>query len=431
MSVAAVIIALLFLIMMVIGVPVFAAMGICAFAGLAIILGPEQALTSFGTFVWEEASIFQLAAIPLFILTGTLVEASGMGANLFAAVKAWAGRIPNSLLVAVIVASTIFSAISGSSVANAAMLSLVAIPLLRQAGYPSHMNGGAIAAGGTLGILLPPSIPLIIYGILTDTSIGQLFLAGVVPGFVMAILFALYVMILARPRIQEDSRSEDITSKIRVTLQASGILLLPIFILVGIFSGIFTPTEVGAFSALYVLVLGIIQRRLTLRAVIRAARSATLTATMLLMLVVFGIVFTNYLSLEQVPQTLAAFVAGISPEPVIVFTAMVIAYLVMGMFLESGAMMILSIPIFFPVAMGIGLDPIVFGIIVIINMEMAQITPPIGINLYTVSGISKIPLMTLARGVLPYIVIQLIMVYVVYFFPELVLWLPGRSALPE
>lgn len=431
MSITAAIIGLIFLILIIIGVPVFAAMGICAFTGLAIILGPEQALTSFGTFVWEETSIFQLAAIPLFILTGTLVQESGMGANLFAAVKAWAGRIPNSLLVAVILASTIFSAISGSSVANAAMLSLVAIPLLRQAGYPSHMSGGAIAGGGTLGILLPPSIPLIIYGILTDTSIGQLFLAGVVPGFVMAILFAFYVMIIARPRVEEGSGGGDIASKIRVTLQAMGILLLPIFILVGIFTGLFTPTEVGAFSALYILVLGIIQRRLTLHAVMRAGRSATLTSTMLIMLVVFGIVFTNYLSLEQVPQTLAAFVAGISPEPVVVFTAMVIAYLFMGMFLESGAMMILSIPIFFPVAMEIGLDPIVFGIIVIMNQEVAQITPPVGINLYTVSGISKIPLMVLSRGVLPYIVIQLIMIYVVYFFPELVLWLPERSALSE
>lgn len=430
MSVTAVIIVLSFLTLIVIGVPVFAAMGICAFAGLAIVLGPEQALTSFGTFVWSETSIFQLVAIPLFILTGTLVQESGMGADLFAAVKAWAGRIPNSLLVAVILASTIFSAISGSSVANAAMLSLVAIPLLRQARYPDHMSGGAIAGGGTLGILLPPSIPLIIYGILTDTSIGQLFLAGVVPGVVMAMLFAVYVMIFARPRV-EGSRGGDIASKIRDTLKAAGILALPVFIIAGIFAGLFTPTEIGAFSALYILVLGIIQRRLTLQSIIRAARSATLTATMLIMLVVFGIVFTSYLSLEQVPQTLAAFVAGISPEPLIVFTAMVIAYLFMGMFLESGAMMILSIPIFFPVAMDIGLSPIVFGIIVIMNQEVAQITPPIGINLYTVSGISKIPLMRLARGVVPYIAIQLIMIYVVYFFPELVLWLPEQSSLSE
>lgn len=412
---------LLFL-FMVLSMPVFVAMGLSAFLASLLLEDPFLAFRSFIQISWQGASIFELVALPLFILTGTIMQRTDAGRDLFEVTKAWAGSIPNSLGVSTIFACGIFAAISGSSIATAATVGLVAIPLLIKEGYGERRAGGFVAGGGTLGIIIPPSIPLILYGVITETSIGQLFIAGVLPGILMLSLFALYVL-TSRPVVRIE-RSIPLQERLRITRKSIGVILLPPIIIAAIYTGAFTPTEVGALAVVYVAVLGFVQGRLDRAKLYEAAVVATATTSMLFMLIVFGQFFAHFLTFEQVPQTIAQAIID-NASGIGAVTLMILAYIVMGMFLESAAMLLISIPIFYPVAMQLGMDPLVFGIFACIAMEIAQISPPIGVNLFTIHGISRIKLGRLALGAAPFLLIQIVMLYVVYFFPELVLWLPN------
>ena len=408
--------------LMLLSVPVFVSMGIAAFAAALLVEDPFHVFRNFVNITWQGASIFELVALPLFIFTGTLMQRTDAGRDLFEVTKAWAGSIPNSLGVATILTCGIFAAISGSSIATAATVGLVAIPLLLEEGYGERRAGGFVAGGGTLGIIIPPSIPLILYGVITETSIGQLFIAGVVPGLIMIALFSVHVLV-SRPSVRATSRLGT-REKLRMSWSSIGVILLPIVIIVAIYSGVFTPTEVGALSVIYVAALGLVQGRLSVEKIGSAAVSATATTSMLFMLIVFGQYFAHFLTFEQVPQSIAQAIVE-NASGVWAVTLMILAYIVLGMFLESAAMLLISIPIFFPVAQQLGMDPVVFGIFAAIAMEIAQISPPIGVNLFTIHGISRIDLWALARGALPFIFIQVAMLYLVYFFPQIVLWLPG------
>ena len=407
---------------MVLGVPVFVSMAAAVLLSSLITDAPAQVLRNFAQITWQGSSIFELVALPLFILTGTIMQRSEAGADLFAATKAWFGRVPNSLGVATISACTIFAAISGSSIATAATVGLVAIPLLQAEGYGDRRSGGFVAGGGTLGIIIPPSIPLILYGVLTETSIGKLFIAGIVPGLIMASLFALYAM-LSRPAVRV-AHSMSWSERIDATRRGTFVLLLPLVIIASIYLGIFTPTEVGALSTIYVLALGIAQRRLDWHKIVTAVVDATKTSCMLFMLIVFGQYFAHFLTFQEIPQSIAKAIISISAGPLAV-SLMIFVYLILGMFLESAAMLLITVPIFEPVAHQLGMDPLVFGIFACISMEIAQISPPIGVNLFTIHGISRIKLSTLAHGVVPFIAVQIVMLYVIYFFPILVTWLPS------
>lgn len=415
-------IALLFVFML-LSIPVFIAMGLAAFIGFVMAKGFDPAMSSFGDIVWQGASIFELVAIPLFIFTGVLVEKIEAGRDLFDFAKAWVGNVPNSLGVATILACGVFAAISGSSIACAATVGIVAIPLLLQERYSNSQAGGFCAGGGTLGIIIPPSIPFILYGVITETSIGRLFIAGVLPGLLMMSLFMLYVLAISRPRIVAKHTPAP-GERLRATRRGIGILLLPIVIIAAIYTGLFTPTEVGALSTVYVIALGLIQGRLSVGRFLAAGSTATRTTCMLLMLVVFGQYFAHFLTFEQVPQTIAGWITSYDASDLVTVTLMILVYLILGMFLESAAMLLISIPIFFPIAAHVGMDPITFGVFACIAMEIAQISPPVGINLYTIHGVSRIPLWTLARGAAPFLLIQIVMLYIIYYFPTLSLWLP-------
>ena len=411
----------LLFVLMLLAVPVFVAMGLSALIAALLLDDWWLVFRSFAQTTWQSASIFELVAIPLFILTGTIMQRSDAGRDLFNVTKVWVGSVPNALGVATIVACGIFAAISGSSVATAATVGLVAIPLLLEEGYGPRRAGGFVAGGGTLGIIIPPSIPLILYGVITETSIGQLFIAGVVPGMIMLILFMIYVY-LSRPQVRtlhQTSAGE----RRQITRQGFGVLLLPVIIIGAIYTGLFTPTEVGALAVLYVLLLGWLQHRLSWRKVMDAGLAATTTTGMLFMLIVFGQYFAHFLTFEQVPQAIAeAIIAHASGIAAV--TLMIMAYVVLGMFLESAAMLLISIPIFSPVAAQAGMDPLAFGIFACVAMEIAQISPPIGVNLFTIHGISRIELWTLAKGAAPFLLIQIGMLYLIYLAPAVATWLP-------
>lgn len=410
--------------LMALGVPIFISIGISAFAGLALIFGAMHAMVDFTSFLWQSLNNFELVTIPLFVLTAMLVEEAKVGDELFAFAKAWIGSVPNGLGVAVILTCAIFAGITGSSPVTAVTVGLIALPALAREGYPERLRGALVAGGGTLGILLPPSLPLIIYGVLTQTSIGSLFIATVIPGLLLTAMFSIYVIFVYKPAVRGRSYTWD--ERLTVLGKALPVIVLPIFIIISIYFGLVTPTETGAVAVAYVLALGLLRKKLNVWTILRAGRSAALTSAMLLLIFGTGSVFARYSAMLQLPQHIAAAVGGLPGGPLLVFTGMVITDLVLGTFLESGALTILTIPIFFPIAQAIGLDPVQFGVMIAVNQEIAQIHPPTGLNLVTVSSISRIPLTSMMVSILPFIAIELVMIYLLYFFPALTLFLPAH-----
>ena len=410
--------------LMAVGVRIFIAIGIAALGGLTMEFGVQQAMTDFTSFLWQSLNSFELVTIPLFVLAAMLVEESKVGDELFEFAKVWVGSIPNGLGVAVIVTCAIFAGICGSSPVTAVTIGLIALPALAREGYPDRVRGAMVAAGGTLGILMPPSIPLIIYGVLTQTSIGSLFIATVIPGVTLAAAFAVYVIFAAGDR--QRGQTYVWPQRIRALQMALPVLVLPLFIIGSIYLGLVTPTETGAVAAGYLVVLGVLRGRLNAAKIGRAGLRAALTSAMLLMIFATGSVFARYSAILQVPQQIAAAVGHIQGGPLLVFTGIVVADLILGTFLESGALTILTIPIFFPIATAIGLDPIQFGVMIAVNQEIAQIHPPAGLNLVTVASISEIPLTRMMVSILPYIALEITMVYLLYFLPQMTLWLPSH-----
>ena len=414
--------------LMAVGVPIFIAIGMSAVSGLWLMFGLHQAMVDFTSFLWQSLNSFELVAIPMFVLAAMLVQESDVGDELFDFAKVWVGSTPNGLGVSVIFTCTIFAAMCGSSPVTAVTIGLIALPALKREGYPDSTRGAMVAAGGTLGILMPPSVPLIIYGVLTQTSIGSLFMGTLIPGVLLAIVFSLYVMLAASHRTR--GRTYSWTERMAALWRALPVIILPLFIIGSIYFGLVTPTETGAVATGYLLVLGIVRRRLTLRKIGRAGMMAALTSAMLLMIFGTGSVFARYSAILQIPQQIATLVTHIPGGALMVFTGIVIADLVLGTFLESGALTILTIPIFFPIAMAIGLNPIQFGVMIAVNQEIAQIHPPAGLNLVTVSSISGIPLTRMMLSILPYILIEIGMVYLLYFIPSLTTFIPSHMVMP-
>jgi len=401
--------------------PVFVAMGTSAVLG-SYLAGGTNVLQDAALGAYGMLDSFVLLAVPLYILAGTLLQQTGLSDRLFTFAASLVSNLRGGLGVATVLASAIFAAISGSSVATAATIGLVAIPVLTRNGYAPSRSGAVIAGGGTLGILIPPSIALLLYGVLTDQSIGALFVAGVVPGIALAALMALYT-IATNPR-DPQARKSTLAEVGRSTVAASPVLLLPILIFAGIYSGVATATEAAALAVLYTVVVGLAMRRLSWKQFMQAGRSAAHASVMILMLVAFGGLMTHFLTITRVPQGLTEMIAGSGLGFFGVVTLMVVFYLVLGMFLEALSMMLITIPILYPVAMAVGIDPLAFGIFVVLAIEMAQITPPVGINLFTVSQIGRIPFEGLSRSILPYVVIMIVMMYAVVYWQELATWLP-------
>ncbi len=369
---------------------------------------------------------FVLLSVPLFLLMSNLLLKGGVGKDLFEAVQKWVGHLPGGLGLSALVSCGIFSAISGSSVATAATVGTVAIPEMVKRGYSKSFTLGLLAAGGTLGILIPPSIPLIVYGVITEESIGKLFMAGVGPGILLLVLFGIYTVIHAwatgmHQREEASSNRERMTA----TFRALPTIALAVLIIGGIYAGAFTPTEASAIGAsASFLLTAFVLRTLTLKGFM-AAVSQTLKTSIVLFLIVIGAkIFGKAITLYQVPAMLSELV-DVHISSVDGFLLLVtVILLIIGLFLESLSMLLIMVPVLFPTVLGLGIDPIWFGIYFVILIELALITPPVGLNLFVIQAIAGTPLGVVARGVVPFIFIMLGSVVIVYFFPQLVTWLP-------
>lgn len=415
--------------MMVLGVHVAVSIFLISVLGAVVYLGP-QLLNTFGTQLWAVMNDFILTAIPLFILLGELLLRSGITQKMYHGLSDWLGRLPGGLLHTNIGASALFASVSGSSVATAATISTVALPEFRARGYNERLVLGSIAAGATLGILIPPSVNLIIYGALTSTSIGRLFAAGIVPGLLLAALFMVAIALICTiyPKLAGiEMERPDLAQRMRSLRHLVPPLSVFAVVMGSIYLGWATPTEAAAVGVLMAFALAAGNRALNFRMLHEAFISTVRTTAMILLIIIAAFYLKFIIGILGVPQAMTAFVAAMDLTTLQFILALVVFYLILGCFIETLSMMVGTLPIVFPVVVFMGIDPVWFGIFLVLMMELALITPPVGMNLFVVQGVRRTgPVTDVFWGVLPFVVVVLVMVALITAFPALVTWLPYR-----
>ena len=409
--------------------PVGYAMALIGLTGFMVLVSAEGGLSMAARICWMQFSSYSFSVVPLFLLMGQVAFYSGISRRLYDTAHDWMGHLRGGLAMATIGACAGFAAVCGSSVATAATMGEVALPEMKKRGYDPALATGSVAAGGRLGILIPPSGILIIYGIMTEQSIGKLFAAGLIPGLLEAFLYLCTIAIICRLNPLLGPRGPKAPLRKKVTgLWGGTIETLLIFVLVlgGLFAGFFTPTEAGGVGAFGVLALSVLSRRLNWKGFTDAVYSTTGTTAMILIVVTGAMIFNRFVAVTRIPFELANFVAGLDLPPLAVMAMIIIAYLVGGCFIDALGLILLTVPIFFPVAMALGFDPIWFGIIITRVTEIGLITPPVGMNVYVIKGVARdVPLLTIFRGVMPFLLADVFSVVLLLFVPQIVLFLPS------
>ncbi|WP_180897910.1 TRAP transporter large permease [Martelella soudanensis] len=378
---------------------------------------------------FEAASSYNLLVIPMFVLMGNIAGASGMSADLFRAAYRWMGHFRGGLASATITACAGFAALSGSSLASAVTMGRVALPAMRRYRYDDGLATGAVAAGGTLGFLIPPSGGMIIYAVLTEQSIGRLFMAGVIPGILLTALFILTIMltVLRNPAAGPAGERASWAERSRSLLSALPILLVVMVVIGGMYTGFFTPVEASSVGAFFAFAVAVLRRRLSIKAM-REVILQTLSATATIFLILIGaFVFIPFMALTEIPQHLVTVLTALPIGDVGVLIVIIAAYLILGMFLDTMAMLVLTIPVVIPIALGLDWDLVWFGIIVVIALEMGMISPPVGINVFIVKSIAPdVPMGRIFRGIWSFWLAMLVMIALLVVFPEIALYLPSQ-----
>jgi len=410
-------------VLLLVGVPVAFALG---GLGVGLLIIGDFAPRIASTALLSSLDSFILIAVPLFLLMSNILLRGGVGRDLFAAVQAWVGHWPGGLAVATVISCGLFSAISGSSVATAGTIGSVAIPEMTKRGYPRSFVFGLLAAGGTLGILIPPSIILIVYGVITESSILSLFLAGIGPGLLLMTLFIGYSMLYARFSSQYHPMPKSSWAERRKTgIRAVPTMALAVLIIAGIYAGWFTPTEASAIGFLGALFLTFVVLRSIDFSGLRQAVMDSLRASAAILLIVAGAkIFGKAIALWRIPQDVSNFITSNIDTIGLFIIAVGIALLVMGLFMEALSMMLIMMPVLAGTVMALGIDPIWFGIFFVLMVECALITPPVGLNLYVIQAIGRATLGEVSRGAAPFVGMMLVTVFIIYWIEDIVLWLP-------
>jgi tripartite ATP-independent transporter DctM subunit len=402
-------------------------MAVVGFLGFAVLNAFEASFTILGMEPFKIGAAYSLTVIPLFILMGQFANYSRMGFEIYQTVYRWLGFLPGGLSMATISACGGFAAISGSSLAAAATMGMVALPEMKRFKYDDALATGCIAAGGTLGILIPPSTVMIIYGILTEQPIATLFIAGIIPGLLLTALFILTVYIITRIKPELGPPGPKFTMKEKVYSLKSTWSILTLFLLVigGLYTGWFTPTEAAGVGAFGAFVIIIVKGKLTWKVLTDSLSQTTGTTAMVFLILIGAHIFGYFLTISQIPDQLSILASEAGLNRYMVLALLVLAYIILGCFMEGLAIMVLTIPIVYPMVLDMGFDPIWFGVIITLVMEMSLITPPVGINVFIISGITKeVPMYTIFRGVLPFWVGMLICIIFLILFPQIALFLP-------
>ena len=408
--------------------PLAFSMGMVGIAGIGLTRGWEPALASTAQVVYETGFAYTLSVIPLFILMGNFVARAGLAHELFAAAYAFIGHFRGGLAHATVAACAGFGAICGSSIATAATMSKVAYPSMKKLGYSDSLSTGVMAAGGTLGIMIPPSTIMVIYGIITETNIGKLFAAGVIPGILTALLMMTAIVYITSKDPEHAPAGKRSTWPERWAALRGiwGVVLLVIVVLGGIYGGLFTATEGAGFGAAGAFLFALARGRLTWAILIQVLVESARTTAMLFTLLIAATIFANFVNFTSMPNDLKEWITHLGLSPVMIITAMMLIYIVLGTVMEELTMVLLTIPLFFPIVTALGFDPVWFGVLIVMIVQIGLISPPVGMNLFVINTLlPKVGLGNIFKGCWPFVLVMIFVLGLLIAFPQISLWLPS------
>lgn len=420
---------ILLLFLLFLGMPIAFVMMLVGFLGISYLASVSAALPVIANTVYETASFYPYTIIPLFILMGGFAGNAGITRELYQTFDKWFRRFPGGLGIATIASCAFFAAVSGSSVAAAAAMGNIAIPEMKRFQYAPKLAVGAVAAGGTLSFLIPPSLGFVVYGMLTEQSIGKLLISGIIPGILLSLAFIVVIIVQVKmnPALAPATPGE-VSFKEKL-LAFSGVwetLLVFFIVMGGIYLGFINPTEAGAIGATALFVIILLKKRLTLKNLSASLFEAARISVLVLFLVAGANVFSYFLALSTIPMAVSSWMAELAVSQYVILAIIILIYMMLGCFLDAISMMVLTMPVIFPVIKTLGFDPIWFGVICVIMMEAGLITPPVGLNVYTLAGVVKdVPMQTIFRGAAPFLLSMIAVVILITLFPKIVLFLPG------
>ncbi|MGD8226679.1 MAG: TRAP transporter large permease subunit [Desulfobacteraceae bacterium] len=418
----------LLLVLFLLRMPVAFAMAFVGFVGFAYLSGSDPALSLLAQDIYEQFSSYPLSVIPMFILMGDFAFASGISKRLYDTTYTWVGALRGGLTIATVLACAGFAAICGSTAATAATMGRIALPQMKKYKYDNTLATGTVAGAGTLGILIPPSTVLIVYGILVEESIGKLFIAGILPGALLSLFFVAVVVILCL-RNPELAPPGDPTTWIAKFKATTGILPATILFFLaigGLFLGWFSPTQAGAIGAGGALVIGLIRRELTWGKFFEAGKNGLRTGCMVLFIITGAVLFGHFMAVSMIPFLLADWVGNLPIPPLAIMAVIAFIFFIGGFFMDSMALIVVLIPIFYPLVIKLNFDPIWFGVITVLVAEMGVITPPVGVNVFVIKGIApEIPLELIFRGIMPFLAGLIILTIILFIFPQIATFLPS------
>ncbi len=411
------------------GMPIGFSMGITGFFGMIYMLGISIALPQLPITLYGIISDYNYTVLPLFILMGYFADASGISSDLYMTAEKWLRGLPGGLALATVAACAGFASISGSSIATAATMGSVALPEMKKHGYSDELASGTVAAGGTLGFLIPPSVVFVIYGIITQQSVGQLLIAGFLPGIILALAFM--GIVIARVKINPKLAPVNLEpinwkEKLLSLKDIWAVVLVFLLVIGGIYFGFVTPIEAGALGAFVLFLLGIARRKLTPHVIFDCLLSTAAVSCMVFAIIYGAFLFSTFIALSRLPDSLMNLIGGLDVSRHTILALIILLYLVLGCFIESIPMIILTMPSVLPVILALDFNPVWFGVIAVLMVEAALITPPVGMNVYVIKGVAKdIPVMVIFRSALPFLISIIVVVVILAVFPQIALFLPG------
>ena len=411
--------------------PVAFAMGFIGFLGFGYLVSFSAGLDILAIDIFENFSSYNLTVIPMFVFMGCLAFEIGMSTRLFDASHAIFGKMRGGLAIAAIMACAGFAAICGSTNATAAAMGAVSLPHMKRYHYDDSLATGSVAAAGSLGILIPPSALLIVFGIMAEESIGKLFMAGVLPGLLLALLFVITVTILClrNPRLGPPGTATSLKQKLTAVSAVGEVLILFCLVLGGLFTGWFSPTQAGGAGAAGVLILGLLRRKLTWKGFVKAGKDTLLITCMVMFIVTGAAIFSHFFAVTKIPFLLSDWVSQLNFPPMVIMGLIVLLHLIGGCFMDGFGLIVLTVPIMLPMIRALGFDVYWFGIIIVLIVEMGTITPPVGVNVYVIKGVAgDVPLETIFKGIFPFLLALIVAVIILMIFPQIATFLPSFTS---